>query len=382
MGLEIYKDSNLVSKFREFGLYFLIPDRWCSLDDVDCPVHEDDDSFDSFHFMGDDGEEFADGDYDGDDYGEAVACRTGFSVDDLLIYFNCDFMDYADFFVLSPWDLFGVTPAQFRMIDFSCFDLSNLWKFLHVLHHKENKYLSIEQRIRWATVVAQTDCDRIHLSLDGKNLSRDALDYCRRVSLSHNNSDSVVLIGLYKDYCRFLPDALILDRRRDSDSAFHYSVSPKPAHFRDLHDKAFRDYRVIEAEKAKARLDALNFGISGVSRNPEYRRFLYGDGHYAVTAPKDYADFEREGEFLNHCVESYAQDFADGKTFIYFIRSKENPDCPFYTAEVQKSRHAGSVSYKLVQCYTHNNDIYKTDDFREFLVDWCKTKRILVECDL
>ncbi len=40
-----------------------------------------------------------------------------------------------------------------------------------------------------------------------------------------------------------------------------------------------------------------------------------------------------EGKALHHCVANYAQDHAEGKTAIFFIRKTSAPDEPFYTLE-------------------------------------------------
>lgn len=47
-----------------------------------------------------------------------------------------------------------------------------------------------------------------------------------------------------------------------------------------------------------------------------------------------------EGKALSHCVGSarYTQDHANGKTTIIFVRSKDEPDKPFFTMEYQSGR--------------------------------------------
>ena len=47
-----------------------------------------------------------------------------------------------------------------------------------------------------------------------------------------------------------------------------------------------------------------------------------------------------EGKALSHCVGSarYTQDHANGKTTIIFVRSKDEPDKPFFTLEYKDGR--------------------------------------------
>jgi hypothetical protein len=47
------------------------------------------------------------------------------------------------------------------------------------------------------------------------------------------------------------------------------------------------------------------------------------------------AELRAEGKILHHCVASYAQNHADGKTNIFFIRKLEDKETPFYTLELK-----------------------------------------------
>lgn len=45
----------------------------------------------------------------------------------------------------------------------------------------------------------------------------------------------------------------------------------------------------------------------------------------------------KEGKVLHHCVASYAEDIASGKTMIFFVRRIEAPDLPYFTLEYRKN---------------------------------------------
>lgn len=47
-----------------------------------------------------------------------------------------------------------------------------------------------------------------------------------------------------------------------------------------------------------------------------------------------------EGKEMHHCVAQYAEKYASGKTDIYFLRTKENPDQPLVTIEVKNGKLA------------------------------------------
>ncbi len=51
-----------------------------------------------------------------------------------------------------------------------------------------------------------------------------------------------------------------------------------------------------------------------------------------------HAELITEGKVLNHCVATYAQSHASGKTTILFIRSTADPDIPFYTLEYKDGK--------------------------------------------
>lgn len=52
-----------------------------------------------------------------------------------------------------------------------------------------------------------------------------------------------------------------------------------------------------------------------------------------VMFPSSYEDLANEGEKLHHCVRTYADKIADGKTMVFFIRRESEPDVPYYTLE-------------------------------------------------
>lgn len=79
-----------------------------------------------------------------------------------------------------------------------------------------------------------------------------------------------------------------------------------------------------------------------------------------VVLPESVDDIIREGAKLSHCVGSYARRHANGSTTIVFIREKEKPDEPCYTAEI---REDGSI----LQMYGYKNlNQYRTEHFRKF----------------
>jgi hypothetical protein len=46
----------------------------------------------------------------------------------------------------------------------------------------------------------------------------------------------------------------------------------------------------------------------------------------------------KEGKALQHCVGTYAQGYAEGKTILLVIRKKGNPDTPYFTMEIRDNQ--------------------------------------------
>lgn len=78
---------------------------------------------------------------------------------------------------------------------------------------------------------------------------------------------------------------------------------------------------------------------------------------------RDEDELRREGNELNHCIGSYAQRHAEGKTAIFLIRRAETPDKPWYTLELDENKL--SVRQNRGK---HNCD--KTKEIQAFEAAW------------
>lgn len=64
---------------------------------------------------------------------------------------------------------------------------------------------------------------------------------------------------------------------------------------------------------------------------------MEADGLLIVPAGSQ-KDLDRESEKLHHCVWTYGENHAKGKTAIFFIRRKEHPRTPYYTLELDEEK--------------------------------------------
>lgn len=74
-------------------------------------------------------------------------------------------------------------------------------------------------------------------------------------------------------------------------------------------------------------------------------------------------DLNVESSVLGHCVRTYGNRVAEGKTIIYFIRREENPDEPYYTLEIRPEG-------KFIQCRGEHNCSMtpEVEAFKDFVV--------------
>ena len=89
----------------------------------------------------------------------------------------------------------------------------------------------------------------------------------------------------------------------------------------------------------------------------------------------------REGDMLEHCVASYADDLKREESYILLIRRIEDPETPYFTLNL-------SPDGRIIQCHGYKNDrllpggtrpeeIKKFEQkwMREKVAKWLKTRR-------
>lgn len=107
-----------------------------------------------------------------------------------------------------------------------------------------------------------------------------------------------------------------------------------PRDFKKSHDEMAKQYQRFKDKKARedtkrfnkmlkqlkkdtADVDAMNLDINGLF----------------IRLPNKLDELTREGEALHHCVGTYIEKVKTGKTMIFFIRQKDEPDKSYYTLE-------------------------------------------------
>lgn len=138
------------------------------------------------------------------------------------------------------------------------------------------------------------------------------------------------------------------------------------------HDNLTDEYNEVREE-----LDAEASRLSAEATKEKYKKItvinsnlLYEDENFQVMLPQDRGELDKEGRFLNHCVASYHSSYIAQRTVIAFIRRKDSPSVPYYTAEIKPNK-------TLIQCRTRRNAHFRDDPAMvNFVEEWSKEKDI------
>lgn len=97
--------------------------------------------------------------------------------------------------------------------------------------------------------------------------------------------------------------------------------------------------------------------------NPEY--------DYIVKKPIDPSEIANEGIILHHCVKGFIPNVVEGQTNIMFVRKRNSPNTPFFTAEIKNN---GLL--RQIHGFGNRNINTEGKEFEEFISLWCKEKKI------
>ena len=208
--------------------------------------------------------------------------------------------------------------------------------------YKENKPLNVVQA--YEQKVKHINADK-YLKPIRDLFKKDIykyIDYIEQKEISHR---------LYLDYltaCNYLE----LDMSENKNRL--------PHDFMHWHDVRIEEYKTVKAfrdeeeRKAKAIKDAeekkeLYAKFSKVAE--KYAKLSNENGAYMVILAQSPAELVNEGAILKHCVGrmGYDKKFANEKSLIFFVRTKDNPTEPYVTVEYSLK------DKKVLQCYAKGN---------------------------
>ena len=130
-----------------------------------------------------------------------------------------------------------------------------------------------------------------------------------------------------------------------------------PKNFGQAHDSVMEQY---EETKDSAQLEAFKTAEASITGMTE--PFVLGN--LMIRPAASPSELQKESKALNHCVRTYVDRVASGKTSILFIRKVEEPDTPWFTLELD-------CSGRVVQCRGDHNRTYP-EEVGAFIDKWMK----------
>lgn len=133
-----------------------------------------------------------------------------------------------------------------------------------------------------------------------------------------------------------------------------------PKNFGQAHDTVMGQY-----EEAKDSIKVEEFKTAEASITGMTEPFVLGN--LMIRPAASPAELQKESKALNHCVRTYVDRVASGKTSILFIRKVEEPDKPWFTLELD-------CSGRVVQCRGDHNRAYP-EEVGVFIDKWMKWRK-------
>ena len=286
---------------------------------------------------------------------------------------------------MEPYQLFGISRGQMKYISRETIGGGDIFSFRAIMTHPKTLkiYPDIQKRIEFAQLFLQR-----YTPTDLDNMEVEKVKFLGKVASSaHTHAERSRILNHYLDYLRLREDAILyneyLERLNEQDGmkreTFKYELYPKVSRINFLHDKASRDASYYRQVKDKEKLAIQDKHIKEFVTSHEYTKFLYENDMFTLCAPMDTQSLIYEGNFLSHCVGTYASSVASKRSYIYFLRKKDDVDTPYFTMEVVKG---GTSGYELRQCYTFHDTIDKSKACKRFIEDWCEAKKIRIRCSI
>ena len=131
----------------------------------------------------------------------------------------------------------------------------------------------------------------------------------------------------YKDY---------LDMAEDRGIDLRDEIVWKQPQMRKFHDKYLEEKN---REKNTERDREVNEKFPNIKKDYEKNQehFGYGTKEFIIMVPRKASDITQEGRLQHHCVgasNTYLNRMNTGRSYILFLRKREDPEMPYYTLEV------------------------------------------------
>lgn len=144
-------------------------------------------------------------------------------------------------------------------------------------------------------------------------------------------------LRMYNRYGTTYTDYLRMAKELNLDMKLKKVLYPKDVN--QAHDEIMNQLEIVKNEKMNAALKLAVKRIENfLKKSLNKKIFSYENKKYKILIPCSSEDFVKESVELGHCVKSYRQQVAEGKTNILFIRRKECEDKSYFTLEYKNGK--------------------------------------------
>lgn len=174
---------------------------------------------------------------------------------------------------------------------------------------------------------------------------------------------------------------LLRDTRRMLEETGHELIGQNlyPPKLQEAHDRAMQQKKAMEREKKEKQWETEQPIWDRIAK--KLSPLCWEDGGLMIRPVASRMELVREGDMLEHCVASYADDLKREESYILLIRRTAEPETPYFTLNL-------SPDGRIIQCHGYKNDrllpggtrpeeIKKFEQrwLREKVAKWLKTRR-------
>lgn len=231
-----------------------------------------------------------------------------------------------------------LTKKDIKIIQASGIEVSPLFLKLYQISQKDGSRLSTEEikgimdagyyTNDLLSVLKYTSLRKADNYID-KQLSKSKEQYKKSKGQFHYYYKHQVSIT----WIDYIADCNRLELDLSSDSV----LFPKDlyrAHQNTIKQVKIKGDKILD-KKIKARIENLN------------KEYCFENRGLIIRPAQSTIELIAEGKALNHCVGTYSDKYAQGKTILLFIRNINKPDNPYFTLELKNNA--------IVQCHGKNN---------------------------
>ena len=193
----------------------------------------------------------------------------------------------------------------------------------------------------------------------------NANHFMRLMEVTEKEMTLQAKITMYRDY-------LNMAERRGCD--IHSEIIYRNKRWRHFHDLYLEELNRKKDEERAAK-------FPGIRKDLERNRKIFAwqqDGHF-VRPAESAEDIIREGRLQHHCVgasDTYMLKMATRKSWICFLRKKEDPEEPWYTIETD-----GEKILQAYAAYDRKPDWKETDKVLKAWMEQVKKNFAAVEAE-